>query len=52
MEPAGEMWSVVTESLSSKRARALLMSAIGCGSGVIPSVKAGRETYVELASHA
>src|SRR5690606_28428562 len=51
IEPAGEMWSVVTESPSFASTRAPLMSATGCGSRVIPSKYGGLRTYVESGSH-
>ncbi|SKV37677.1 Uncharacterised protein [Mycobacteroides abscessus subsp. abscessus] len=37
MEPAGEMWSVVTESPSRASTRAPLMSVTGVGSSGMPS---------------
>jgi hypothetical protein len=51
IEPAGEMWSVVTESPSSASTRAPLMSWTGDGSGCIPSKYGGLRTYVEFGSH-
>ena len=39
--PAGEMWSVVTESPSTARARAWSMSVTPGASGVRPSKKGG-----------
>ncbi len=41
MTPAGEMWSVVTESPSTARTRAPLMPAMGVGSGVRPAKNGG-----------
>src|ERR1700709_2670930 len=51
MEPAGEMWSVVTESPSLASTRAPVMSVTGDGSGDIPSKYGGLRTYVESGSH-
>jgi hypothetical protein len=48
---AGEMWSVVTESPSSARTRAPLMSLTGSGSAGIPSKYGGLRTYVESSAH-
>ena len=42
MEPAGEMWSVVTESPSTASTRAPVMSVTGAGSAVSPSKNGGR----------
>ena len=42
IEPAGEMWSVVTESPRTARTRAPPMSVIGSGSGRSPSKNGGR----------
>ena len=50
IEPAGEMWSVVTESPSSASTRASTMSAGGAGSIVRPSKYGGRATYVDAGS--
>ena len=44
IEPAGEMWSVVTESPSSARTRAPSKSLSGAGSLGRPSKKGGRRT--------
>ncbi len=44
MLPAGEMWSVVTESPSSASTRAPAMSVSGTGSRVMPSKYGGRRT--------
>src|SRR5215475_6426772 len=52
IEPAGEMWSVVTESPSLASTRAPVTSATGAGSWLIPSKYGGRRTYVESGSHA
>jgi hypothetical protein len=41
IEPAGEMWSVVTESPSLSRTRAPMIEAIGLGSGERPTKKGG-----------
>src|SRR6266540_1364684 len=46
MEPAGEMWSVVTESPSQASTRAPVMSVTGAGCGVMPSKYGGLRTYV------
>jgi hypothetical protein len=51
MLPAGEMWSVVTESPSSASTLAPLMSVTGSGWAGIPSKYGGLRTYVDLASH-
>ena len=50
MLPAGEMWSVVTESPSSASTLAPLMSLTGSGSAGIPSKYGGLRTYVESVS--
>jgi hypothetical protein len=42
--PAGEMWSVVTESPSLANTRARVMSATDSGSAVIPSKYGGLRT--------
>ena len=52
MAPAGEMWSVVTESPSLASTRAPVMSATGSGSIRIPSKYGGLRTYVETSSQA
>jgi len=44
IDPAGEMWSVVTESPSIASTRAPAMSVIGAGSAGIPSKYGGRRT--------
>ncbi len=44
MEPAGLMWSVVTESPSSARTRAPVMSFTGAGSDGMPSKYGGFRT--------
>ena len=44
IEPAGEMWSVVTESPSMTRQRAPATSSNGCGLGGIPSKYGGWRT--------
>ncbi len=44
IEPAGEMWSVVTESPSQARTRAPAMSTTGAGSIPIPAKKGGQAT--------
>ncbi|CKS34343.1 Uncharacterised protein [Mycobacterium tuberculosis] len=44
MAPAGEMWSVVTESPSSASTRAPLMLPTGSGLAVIPSKYGGLRT--------
>ena len=49
--PAGEMWSVVTESPSRTRQRAPSTSATGSGSRGIPSKYGGSRTYVDASSH-
>jgi len=51
MLPAGEMWSVVTESPSSASTRAPVMLPTGAGSADIPSKYGGLRTYVEAGSH-
>src|SRR5439155_7704260 len=52
MEPAGEMWSVVTESPSIARTRAPWMSVTGVGEAAMPSKYGGLRTYVDSVSHA
>ena len=44
IEPAGEMWSVVTESPSLASTRAPAMSCTGCGSFAMPSKYGGFRT--------
>ena len=44
MEPAGEMWSVVTLSPSTASTRAPSMSGTGAGSAAMPSKKGGCRT--------
>jgi hypothetical protein len=51
MEPAGEMWSVVTESPSFASTRAPVMSSTGVGEAAMPSKYGGLRTYVDCASH-
>ena len=51
MLPAGEMWSVVTESPSMASTRAPSMSVTSSGSGGKSSKYGGWRTYVESASH-
>ena len=51
IEPAGLMWSVVTESPSIASTRAPSMSVISAGSAFMPSKYGGLRTYVESASH-
>ena len=51
IDPAGEMWSVVTESPSFARTRAPSMSETGSGSAGMPSKYGGLRTYVESGSH-
>src|SRR5207244_857533 len=50
--PAGEMWSVVTESPSITRQRAPAMSSTVPGSREMPSKYGGRRTYVDDGSQA
>ena len=52
MSPAGEMWSVVTESPSITRQRAPEMSRTGAGSAVRPPKKGGSWMYVLCSSQA
>ena len=52
IEPAGEMWSVVTESPSQARTRAPEMSVTGAGSMLIPAKNGGLATYVDAGSQA
>ncbi len=52
MLPAGEMWSVVTESPRMVRIRPPRMSSIGCGSRGMSWKKGTSWMYVELGSHA
>jgi hypothetical protein len=47
MAPAGEMWSVVTESPSMTSTRAPAMSSTVPGSACIPSKYGGLRMYVE-----
>src|SRR3954465_15985050 len=51
-ETAGEMLSVVTESPSTARTRAPVMSSIPGGSAPIPAKYGGRRTYGVHSSHA
>ncbi|CAI8335591.1 MAG: Uncharacterised protein [Cellulomonadaceae bacterium TMED98] len=51
MDPAGEMWSVVTESPSNDRTRAPSILDTGAGVAAIPSKYGGFCTYVDSASH-
>ena len=48
--PAGEMWSVVTESPRIASTRASEISVTGFGSAGIPSKYGGLRTYVEFGS--
>jgi hypothetical protein len=50
IEPAGEMWSVVTESPSLASTRAPSTSDTGSGSAAMPSKYGGLRTYVDSAS--
>ena len=50
IEPAGLMWSVVTESPRTARTRAPSMSAIAAGVADRPSKNGGRAMYVECGS--
>ncbi len=52
IEPAGEMWSVVTESPSQASTRAPAISVTGSGSSRIPVKNGGLATYVEPGSQA
>ena len=52
IEPAGLMWSVVTESPSTASARAPTMSVSGTGSVVSPSKNGGLAMYVDASSQA
>ncbi len=52
MEPAGLMWSVVTESPSLSSTRAPVTSRTGSGSRPMPSKYGGLRTYVDESSHA
>src|SRR4030042_6613196 len=52
MSPAGEIWSVVTESPSTARTRAPRISATGSGSAGRYSKNGGFLTYVEAGSQA
>ncbi len=52
IEPAGEMWSVVTESPTFTSTRAPSMSATGRGSPAASWKNGGSRTYVDAASHA
>src|ERR1035437_5508431 len=47
MEPAGEMWSVVTESPSRARTRAPAMGATASRSAPKPTKNGGKATYVD-----
>ena len=49
--PAGEMWSVVTESPSFASTRAPSMSVTGAGLAGMPSKYGGLRTYVESSLH-
>jgi hypothetical protein len=51
MLPAGEMWSVVTESPRTATQRAPTTSVMATGLRVIFSKKGGRRTYVEAGAH-
>ncbi|MCY1226296.1 hypothetical protein D9M72_385230 [compost metagenome] len=51
-EPAGEMWSVVTESPSLSSTRAPVMSVTGSGLAFMPSKYGGFRTYVDFSSQA
>ncbi|GMA85281.1 hypothetical protein GCM10025868_05310 [Angustibacter aerolatus] len=51
IDPAGLMWSVVTESPSSASTRAPVMSVTGEGSACMPSKYGGLRTYVDPPSH-
>jgi hypothetical protein len=51
MAPAGEMWSVVTESPTLTSTRAPSMSLRSSGSGLMPLKKEGSWMYVESGSH-
>ncbi|CAB4542393.1 unannotated protein [freshwater metagenome] len=51
MFPAGEMWSVVTESPKIARTRAPVISVTGVGFAGMPSKYGGLRTYVDCASH-
>src|SRR5947207_817889 len=51
MSPAGEMWSVVTESPTKTRQRAPLIGRAGGGSSLMPSKKGGFWMYVDLGFH-
>src|SRR6476620_10015907 len=50
MDPAGEMWSVVTESPSLANTRAPAMSSTGDGWAAMPSKYGGLRTYVDSPS--
>ena len=52
IEPAGEMWSVVTESPSTASARAPSMSATGAASNLRPSKNGGLAMYDDAGSQA
>src|SRR5215216_1638146 len=52
IEPAGEMWSVVTESPSFASTRAPAMSVTGAGEVAMPSKYGGLRTYVDSGSQA
>ena len=52
MDPAGEMWSVVTLSPTITSTRASTMSVTGAGVIVIDSKKGGFFTYVESSCQA
>src|SRR5947207_14633400 len=51
MAPAGEMWSVVTESPRTHSTRAPSMSVSGAGLDWKPSKYGGSFTYVDAGSH-
>ena len=52
IDPAGEMWSVVTESPSTASTRAPTMSPTGAGSRVMPSKNGGLAMYVDSSCQA
>ena len=52
MTPAGEMWSVVTESPSTASTRAPLRGLMGAGSADRPLKNGGAAMYVEVSSQA
>ena len=51
MDPAGEIWSVVTESPSKHSTRASVIAPNPGASSVIPSKNGGFCTYVDFSSH-